>query len=107
MTTKERDIVYSLCGAAVISIFTGLWPNYDKLYYLGIQLIQILLLYAVYSAATHKTIKVVSIALIVLSLGECLDEVIGNNLSFHINDYVLVLLVLFMIIRSIRNVGKR
>lgn len=103
MTPKERDITACLVTGALISIVTGLWPYYDKAYYLGIQAIHILFLLAVRIGTTHRTIRIITAALIFLSIGEAVDEIIGNNLSFRINDYVLLLTTIIVAYKLIKN----
>lgn len=96
-----------------VSIFTGVItrfdPNppelppmtvYEQLYFFGEQLCEILLLYVLYRSTTNKQTLVLLRGLLFLSVSEMIDEVCGNNLDFAVNDYVLIVVVIYVVYKT-------
>lgn len=105
MTPKERHIYYLLWLFAIVSICTGLIVHTglpDSVYFFGEQLSEILLLYVLYTFISNKQIRVLTGGLLLLSVSEMIDEVLGNNLSFRVNDYALAFLVLVIVYKSVK-----
>lgn len=119
MTAKERSTYNTLWAFALLSIATGLvmrfapplppgieYPAptiYDRLYFLGEQLCEVVLLSVIYKNAINHKIAILSKSLLVLSVLEMLDEVLQNNITAMLNDYAVVFAALIFIILYKRN----
>lgn len=118
MTAKERSTYNTLWAFALLSIATGLvmrfapplppgieYPaptTYDRLYFLGEQLCEVVLLSVIYKNAINHKIAILSKSLLILSVCEMLDEVLQNNITAAINDYALAIAALFYTIAHIK-----
>lgn len=101
--------ILRLCAFAIISICTGLLHHFevpDCYYFIGEQLSEIVLLYIIYTLLDDYTPKIIVQGLFMLSVGELFDEVLGNNIGFKINDYVLVIVAIFIVTKLIKRRSK-
>lgn len=112
MTALERNSIIKLIAFAVVSITAGLYYMLglpDWAYFFFRQLSEVILLYAVYCVFAHHSYyraKIITGGLIFLSIGEAVDETLGNNFSFHINDYVLLLIIIIVAYKLIKKNGR-
>lgn len=115
MTPKEQNTIYKLClyalivvMAGLINLFSGYYEERTLIiaYYTLQQLSHIVLILCVYGLTTNFTIRTILEALIILSVAELFDEIVGNNLNFRLNDYALLLAALYIVVKRAKRNGR-
>lgn len=107
-------LLWLYTGVSILTGYIGYFdPNpvippsptlFDRLYFIGAQLAEILLLYTLYSAITSKRTRKLLLGLLFLALSEMIDEVLGRNMSFRFNDGVLLLITLYIVYNTIKKI---
>lgn len=120
MTYKEKILYLILWGFIIISLSAGFLPSvetetnyaepniYDKVYFVLVQVSEILLLCGLYTVITHYKLIYLLRGLILLSLSELIDDLLGVNIfGVTIVDIALVVAVFYVVYKQIEHVRHK
>lgn len=92
-----KKIIILLAAYFCISFITGIesvWRIDGRIYFVGQQLCEIILLIGLWLLCPIKTIRIIITSLIILNSFEAIDEWFNVNDKFRLSDYIVTILVL-------------